>query len=240
MPALTHGRTKNGFNSLPRTITYSQSKCANGKIQKALSCGSAIQSNRHNGGRKTSKTGLLEGKERRKKANSVVTGRSMAAKRAIQRRARGSGISVIEGLECSPCPVNGSSSSSGSSSSGSSSSSGGQIGIKVTVGSPTWTMKFVLYPVPLKFTIGTTYVFDQSDTSNQLHPLLFTEDRYINSTPTIVAVGGLTSVGVPGTYGAKVTFIPTSAMLGKIIYPYCTQHGVNMGNIYSNGFTIVN
>ena len=79
MPALTHGRTKNGFNSLPRTITYSQSNYANGKIQKALSCGSAIQSNRHNGGRKTSKTGLLKGKESRTKANNVVTGRSMTA-----------------------------------------------------------------------------------------------------------------------------------------------------------------
>ena len=84
MPALTHGRTKNGFNS--------------------------FKSNKSNPKSKNSR--LVSGKESRTKANNVVTGRSMAAKRAIQRRTRGSGISVIEGLECSSCPpVNGGSSS---------------------------------------------------------------------------------------------------------------------------------
>ena len=29
MPALTHGRVKNGFNLLPRTIIYAQGKCNN-------------------------------------------------------------------------------------------------------------------------------------------------------------------------------------------------------------------
>ena len=29
MPALTHGRVKNGFNLLPRTIIYAQGKCRN-------------------------------------------------------------------------------------------------------------------------------------------------------------------------------------------------------------------
>jgi surface protein len=72
MPALTHGRTKNGFNS--------------------------FKSNKSNPKSRNSR--LVSGKESRTKSNNVVVGRSMAAKRAIQRRTRGSGISVIEGLAC--------------------------------------------------------------------------------------------------------------------------------------------
>ena len=114
MPALTHGRVKNGFNLFPRTIKYAQPSCnkdtkdeaearkAQGYNQQAeydkygnpvcvnsqrgLSCGSAIQPRNLGPGHLFQRYRVPTKPCNRKHASNVVTGRSFAAKRAIARR----------------------------------------------------------------------------------------------------------------------------------------------------------
>ena len=97
MPALTHGRCKNGFNQYARTIKYAQSRCnknneenskdSNGNCyQKALCCGSPIQPQNLRPGHLFQRNRVPTTSCNRKYATNVVTGRSFAAKRAIARR----------------------------------------------------------------------------------------------------------------------------------------------------------
>jgi len=108
MPALTHGRVKNGFNLLPRTITYAQGKCNNtpdsagqnkeepetwqngAKLcqgsQRALCCGHPMQYTNMNSKNLFRNVRIPTGPESIKLASTVATGRSFAAKRAIARR----------------------------------------------------------------------------------------------------------------------------------------------------------
>lgn len=106
MPALTHGRVKNGFNLLPRTITYSQGKCRNDSnstgqtmdesvkrqngsdvcSQIALCCGKPLQYTSMRGANLLRNTRIPTKPSNRKLANNVTVGRSFAAKRAIARR----------------------------------------------------------------------------------------------------------------------------------------------------------
>ncbi len=114
MPALTHGRVKNGFNLFPRKIKYAQPKCnkdtkeeaaarkaqgynqlaeydPNGNkvcvnAQRGLCCGSAIQPRNLGPGHLFQRYRVPTKSCNRKYASTVVTGRSFAAKRAIARR----------------------------------------------------------------------------------------------------------------------------------------------------------
>lgn len=70
---------------------------------------------------------------------------------------------------------------------------------------------------------GVTYIFDQSHTSNNGHPIAF-KDGSGNS-----YTNGVTSTGTPGQSGAKTTFVVPSNAPDDLRY-YCTVHGNDMGN----------
>jgi hypothetical protein len=69
-------------------------------------------------------------------------------------------------------------------------------------------------------------VFDQSDSSNSGHQLAF-KDSSGNAYTT-----GVTTVGTPGSSGAKTTYVVplTGALPAQY---YCTSHGNGMGNVIS-------
>jgi uncharacterized coiled-coil protein SlyX len=77
---------------------------------------------------------------------------------------------------------------------------------------------------------GQTYIFDQSDSSNGSHPLAFaTAYRLPFPNSSELYTTGITSVGTPGSAGAKTTFVvPLNAP--SSIYYYCTTHGASLGS----------
>ena len=81
MPALTHGRVINGFNSLPRSIESETG--SDGKAQSC--CGKPIQRLKYRSTRK-SLLRVSSKSSNKKYASNVIIGRSYAAKRAISRR----------------------------------------------------------------------------------------------------------------------------------------------------------
>ena len=77
----------------------------------------------------------------------------------------------------------------------------------------------------LQLTIGSTYVFDQSDPSNSGHPLLI----YLDAGKTGSYTDGVTQEGIPGSAGARTTFtVPTDAPAQ--LYYQCQVHG-GMGGL---------
>lgn len=97
MPALTHGRVKNGFNQFPRTISFGSRKCKdkNGntleRCQKAVCCGKPIQPTKYKISSKSCIRGLCRvptraGTRDRAIATGGVGSRSFGTKRAIARR----------------------------------------------------------------------------------------------------------------------------------------------------------
>ena len=72
---------------------------------------------------------------------------------------------------------------------------------------------------------GSTYIFNQEDSSNQNHPLRFKSDSS-GSYPT-----GVTATGYsPGYSGSIVTFQPPYPDAPSDLRYYCTSHGNAMGN----------
>ena len=72
----------------------------------------------------------------------------------------------------------------------------------------------------IDFKVGNTYRFDQSDSSNSGHPLLF----YYDSGKTTAYSTGVTTNGTPGSSGAY-TQIVVSETTPNILYYQCSSHG---------------
>ncbi len=69
---------------------------------------------------------------------------------------------------------------------------------------------------------ASTYIFDQSDSSNTGHPLAIKSDAG--------GAQGTTVVGVAGNAGATVTYQPAYPSAPNDLRYYCTVHGNAMGN----------
>ena len=78
----------------------------------------------------------------------------------------------------------------------------------------------------LTLTRGYTYTFDQSDSTNNNHPLAFRDSSNASYTT------GVTVNGTAGQSGASVIFAVPSSAPNSLLY-YCTQHGNSMGNTIS-------
>ncbi len=75
----------------------------------------------------------------------------------------------------------------------------------------------------LTFAVGNTYKFDQSDSSNGGHPLVF----YYEEARSTAYSTGVTTVGTPGQSGAYTQIIPTEST-PTVLYYQCSAHA-NMG-----------
>ncbi len=98
----------------------------------------------------------------------------------------------------------------------------GQTTYAVTVASGVFYIDGASNPT-LNLIKGYTYIFTQSDNTNNNHPLAF-KDASGNAYTT-----GVTVNGTAGQAGANVTFVVPSNAPASLRY-YCTVHGNSMGN----------
>ena len=75
---------------------------------------------------------------------------------------------------------------------------------------------------------GNTYIFDQTDSTNETHILAFSTNP--NNSPTAAYTTGVTTTGTPGTDG-KTTIVvaPVKKTGAPVLFYYCTVHS-GMGN----------
>jgi len=76
---------------------------------------------------------------------------------------------------------------------------------------------------------GNTYIFDQTDTSNNTHQIAFSTNP--NNSPVATYTTGVTTTGVPGNAGASTTInvAPVRTTGAPLLFYYCTVHS-GMGN----------
>ena len=86
--------------------------------------------------------------------------------------------------------------------------------------------------VTLDLEEGSTYVFDQSDSSNSGHPLRFSSTSDGTHGSGTEYTTGVTATGTPGSAGAKTTIVVASG--APTLYYYCTAHSGMGGQINTN------
>jgi len=107
------------------------------------------------------------------------------------------------------------------------------IEFAVTVSNPGAGNKYYLdgeLSANIQLIPGVTYRFDQSDSSNSTHPLVFSttsESAGVTSYTT-----GVTQVGTPGSAGAYTQIVVDGATADKLYY-YCSSHSGMGGGIVS-------
>ena len=76
---------------------------------------------------------------------------------------------------------------------------------------------------------GNTYIFDQTDTSNNTHQIAFSTNP--NNSPASPYTTGVTTTGTPGNAGASTTInvAPVRTTGAPLLFYYCTAHS-GMGN----------
>ena len=86
--------------------------------------------------------------------------------------------------------------------------------------------------VTLDLKEGSTYVFDQSDSSNSGHPLRFSTTSNGSHGGGSEYTTGVTVTGTPGSTGAKTTIVVAAS--APTLYYYCTQHSGMGGQANTN------
>ena len=91
------------------------------------------------------------------------------------------------------------------------------------------------------FLQGATYTFDQSDSSNATHQLVFSETPDgTHTTGGSAYTTGVTTTGTPGQAGAQVE-ISMSASTPSILYYYCSMHsGMGRYQVTPNRYGTIN
>ena len=82
----------------------------------------------------------------------------------------------------------------------------------------------------IALTIGKTYIFDQSDSSNSGHPLRLSATADGTHGSGTEYTTGVTVTGTPGTAGAQTQIVVTSTTTSPLYY-YCNVHSGMGGNI---------
>ena len=92
----------------------------------------------------------------------------------------------------------------------------------------------------LNVSIGTTYIFDQSDSTNANHPLRLSLTPNGRHTPDGEEYSNGINVvasGTPGTAGAQTSITIVSDLANTYLYYYCNNHSGMGGNVYVSSTT---
>ena len=86
---------------------------------------------------------------------------------------------------------------------------------------------------------GVEYIFDQSDVSNSLHPLLFSEvsDGYHNGGSDLGSL--FTQIGTPGSEGAQTKIMINNNVPESLSY-FCSNHSGMGSSLYIDKYNEFN